>query len=363
MSTLKETRLNTHHRNAGGKMVDFGGWDLPVRYSSQIAEHECVRTKAGLFDVSHMGEIRVTGAGAGAYVNQLVPNNTGRLADGQVMYTPMCLPTGGVIDDLLVYRISDSDYLLCVNAANTDKDVAWVQENKPADVSVENQSPAWSQIAVQGPAAEGILQSLVKEDLSDIRYYWFKSMKVPGGEAIVSRTGYTGEDGFEVYTTSDPGPVWDALLQEGQRAGIQPAGLGARDTLRLEAGMPLYGHELNESRTPYESGIGWTVKLKKGDFIGSDQLRQKRKAGFSSRLVGLELGERNIARQGYAVCNAEGQSIGEVTSGTMSPTLKKPIAFAFVPTEYSEVGTSCKVAIRDRLADATVISTPFYKRS
>ncbi len=363
---LKRTPLNQWHRDHGAKMVDFGGWDMPVQFAGILAEHQAVRERAGLFDVSHMGEVRIRGNDALAFIQHLITNDAGALEIGQAQYTVMVNDDGGVIDDLLVYRLDGDDYLLVINAATTPKDVAWI-EARAADfggsLDVTDECDQWAQLAIQGPRAEDILSPLVPSDLSAIRYYRATFTEFEGSRALVSRTGYTGEDGFEVYLPPEKATALaDAVLESGAAAGIAPIGLGARDTLRLEAGMLLYGNDMDESRSPVEAGLRWLIKPDKGDFIGKSVLQAQLEAGTSERLVGFELLERGVPRHGYELCGADGESIGEVTSGSFSPTLQKGIGVGYVPSAGADVDASLKVVVRGRKLEARVVKTPFYRR-
>jgi len=345
-------------------MVEFCGWLMPVQYSGLVNEHNGVRNQVGLFDVSHMGEIRVRGNQAETFVDTITCNDVTRLADEQIQYSLMTYPEGTVVDDLLVYRVSGNEYLLVVNAANLDKDWAWVQKHAPDfDVSVVNESDQTAQIAVQGPKAQTTLQKLVSIDLTDIKYYWFKNVEVDGKPALVSRTGYTGEDGFEIYT--DPQyavDIWKALMKAGEEFQIQPAGLGARDSLRLEAKMPLYGNEMDQTTTVLEAGLNWAVKLKtKTDFIGKKALLEQKKAGLKRKLVCFIMEGRGIARHGYKVVS-DGQETGQVTSGTHSPTLKKAIGMAYVPIGKKKPGTEISIQIRAKEQPARVVKE-LYQRN
>src|SRR5215469_14687122 len=330
-TSLKRTPLYEQHLALGARLVEFGGWEMPVQYSSILEEHRAVRTRAGLFDVSHMGEFKVEGKDALAFLQYLVPNDVGRLAIYQALYTQLCLPSGGTIDDLIIYHLAENHYMLVVNAANIDKDFAWVEKQaKNFDVQAINQSDATALLALQGPEAQAILQPLTGEDLSAIRYYHYAPGMVDGINCIISRTGYTGEDGFELYCASvNVIKLWQDLLASGKKHGLLPAGLGARDTLRLEAGYCLYGHELDETTNPLEAGLGWTVKLNKEDFIGHDALAKIKEQGLKRKLVGIEMVERGVCRGGYAIY-ADGQQIGALTSGTPSPTLNKNIGMGYV---------------------------------
>ena len=360
---MKQTPLYENHRQLGGKIVDFGGWALPVQYSGILEEHEAVRTRAGLFDVSHMGELLMQGPAAQANLQNLLTNDLSLIQIGQCLYSPMCAPDGGTVDDLLVYRLSEMDWLLVVNATNTDADEAWIRQRLIGNVQMINQSADYGQLAIQGPNAERILQRLADVELGDIRFYRFRQNILIGGvPALVSRTGYTGEDGFEIYLpASETSRVWDRLLEEGQADGLIPAGLGARDTLRFEASLPLYGQELSRDITPLEAGLGRFVKLEKSTFIGREALVSQLAAGVPRHLVGLEMIERGVARCHYEI-QAAGQPAGHVTSGSFSPSLKKNIALALVESRYAEPGTPLDVIIRGKAAAAQVIALPFYRR-
>jgi aminomethyltransferase len=366
MSDLKKTPLNAAHRALQAKMVDFGGWDMPVQYPTGIIEeHTAVRTKAGLFDVSHMGEFRVKGPQALAYLDHLTPNAVSKLVDGQVQYTAMLYPNGTFVDDLLIYREGPEEFLLVVNASNIDKDFAWATEQAQGfDVAVSNESDATGQIAIQGPKAEAILQTLSDLPLKDIVYYHFRHGRVAGRDVLVSRTGYTGEDGFEVYCpAADTEHLWNAMLAAGQGEGLIPTGLGCRNTLRLEARLALYGHEISDQIHALEAGLGWIVKLDKGDFIGAEALRKVKAEGLTRRLVGFKTFEkRDIARDGMPVL-VDGQPAGFVTSGAPSPTCGINLGLAYVPVDQAAVGQRIAIEIRGRACPAEVIPTPFYKRA
>jgi aminomethyltransferase len=357
---LKKTPLNAVEHELGGKMVDFGGWELPVQFTSILDEHQAVRTHAGLFDVSHMGEILVKGPDAMSLLQRTTCNDISKLDDGRAQYNGLLYPTAGFVDDILVYRMAADDYFVVVNAANSDKDFEWLREcAKGMDVKVTNASAAYAQLALQGPNAEKILQPFTNVDLSAMKYYRFSRGKVDGAEAIVSRTGYTGEDGFEIYVSPTDGPrIFKKLLETGE---VAPCGLGARDTLRLEAKMALYGNDIDHSTTPLEADLGWIVKLEKGDFMGRDVLERERSEGPKRKLVGFEMVDRGIARHGYPVVDGK-EEIGVVTSGTHSPTLKKPIGLAYLPLNKSAPGTEFMVLIRGKEARARVVPTPFYRR-
>lgn len=360
---MRTTPLYEKHLELKGKIIDFGGWALPVEYSGILLEHEAVRTKAGLFDVSHMGEITAKGEDAEKYLQMVLTNDISVLSNGQIAYTTMCYPDGGVVDDLLVYKNSNVDYLLVVNASNTDKDFQWLKEQVFGNVEVENVSEGYAQLAIQGPEAQTILQKLVSEDLNDIEFYRFKNdVNINGIKALVSRTGYTGEDGFELYFNAEDGPkMWDMLLETGKEEGIVPAGLGARDTLRFEAALPLYGQEIDKDITPLEAGLGFCVKFAKDDFIGKEALATQKSEGLKRKVVGFEMVERGIPRSHYEVY-ADGKKIGYVTTGTFSPTLKKNIGLALIETEYSKEGTDIEILIRNKNVKAKVIKKPFYTK-
>lgn len=364
---LKKTPLNSLHRELGGKMVDFGGWDMPVQYTAGvIEEHMRTRTAAGLFDVSHMGEIWVEGPDAISFVNGLTTNDVTKLVDGQAHYSAFTNENGGVVDDLLVYRFGPEKLLLVVNAATTDKDWNWITSHRTNEsVTLTNASSDYCQIAVQGPNAVEILQHLTETDLSSIKYYWFSTGKVDGVDSIISRTGYTGEDGFEVYAKPEfAGQLWKKLLETGRYGepdGILPAGLAARNTLRLESAMSLYGHELSDDITPLESGLGWITKLQKGDFVGREVLAAQKENGVARKLVGFEMIDRGIARDGFDVYVA-GEKVGIVTSASPAPYLKKNIGLAFLPPEFANIGQEIKIDVRGKQLAALVIETPFYRR-
>lgn len=363
MTELKRTPLYPVYAEYGGKTIDFGGWELPVQFSGILDEHEAVRTRAGLFDVSHMGEIEVKGSDALANIQQWITNDASKIEIGQAMYSPMCYPDGGCVDDLLVYRLQADRYLLVVNAANIDKDYEWVKQNAKGDVEITNLSPQIAQLAVQGPSAEKILQKLTEFDLSAIKYYWFaQEVPVGGLRCLVSRTGYTGEDGFELYVAAEhAADLWRKILDTGKEEGIVPTGLGARDTLRFEAKLPLYGQEISASISPLEAGLGMFVKLDKGDFIGRAALARQKEEGPKRKLVGFEMVERGIPRSHYEV-QVDGRKIGEVTTGTMGPTVKKNIGLALIETEYAKIGQELDVIIRSKPVKGVIVKTPFYKR-
>ncbi len=360
---LKKTPLNAVARELGGKMFDFGGWDLPVQFSGILEEHKAVRERAGLFDVSHMGEVTVTGADALRLLQETTCNDVSKMQDGWCQYNGLLYPTGGFVDDVLIYRHGQDDYLIVVNASNSDRDFEWIRDcAEGMDVEVRNDSERYAQLALQGPRAESILQTLTEIDLAGIGYYRFTRGLVEGSDAIVSRTGYTGEDGFEVYVSPDAAPgLFRKILRQGEAEGLLPCGLGARDTLRLEAKMALYGNDIDHSTTPLEADLAWIVKLDKGEFNGRDVLAREKAEGVRRKLAGFEMVDRGIARHGYPIVDG-GQDVGVVTSGTHSPTLKKAIGLAYLPPEKTAVGTEISILIRGKEVRARVMPTPFYKR-
>jgi aminomethyltransferase len=363
---MKQTPLNAVHKALGARMVPFGGWEMPVQYAGVIEEHQAVRERAGLFDVSHMGEIEVRGTEALALVQRLTTNDAAKLVDGQIQYSALCYPDGGVVDDVTLYRSSATHFLFCVNASNTDKDFAWMQqvhaESGLAGATLTNRSPEFAQLALQGPKAPAILARLTAVPLNAIAYYHFREGEVGGAPALISRTGYTGEDGFELYLPAAAAvDLWHRLLEAGQGDGLVPIGLGARDTLRLEKGYALYGHELSPRISPLEAGLGWIVKLEKGDFVGRDALVAQKAAGIPRKLVGLVMAERGIPREGYPVYAGDRQ-VGTVTSGTLSPSLKNGIALALVETASAVPDAELLIGIRDRKFRAKIVKPPFVKR-
>jgi len=361
---MKKTRFNELHKKLGGKMIEFVGWEMPVEYSGIIPEHMAVRTKAGLFDVSHMGEVLVTGKDALAYVQHLTPNDAGKLAPGQVQYTALMTPESTFVDDMLVYCMGPEEYFLVVNAANDDKDFAWIAgHTKGFAVKVEHQSDVYSQLALQGPLAETILQPLTDIDLAGMKSFHWAKGKVAGKPCLVSRTGYTGEDGFEIYTTDpDPAVIWTTLVDKGGPLGLLPIGLGARDTLRLESKLMLYGNDISDKTTVLEADLKWIVKLQKGDFLGKPVIEKQLAEGLTRKLVGFEMAEPGIARPHYPVYY-KGQKVAEVASGTFSPLLRKAIGLVYLPIDGTAVGTEFEIEIRGKKAKARVVPTPFYKRA
>jgi aminomethyltransferase len=364
----EKTPLYDEHLKAGGRMVEFAGFELPVQYTGLAEEHHAVRTQAGLFDVSHMGEITISGPRSLDFVQLVSCNDHQKMAIGRAQYTGIMYPEATFVDDTLVHKLADDEFLLVVNAANRHKDFAYLQELAQDfdGVEVRDLSDQYAQIALQGPLAQEVLQPLTPVDLSEIKYYRFVHGEVAGTRALIARTGYTGEDGFEVYVEPPGAPgLWQAVLTEGEPKGVQPAGLGARDTLRFEAGMSLYGNDIDHTTTPLEAGLGWIVKLKnKGDFIGRDVLERQKEQGVDRRLVGFEMLDRGIARHGYPVMlgQTESEPVGFVTSGTQSPTLGKALGMVYLPTEATEIGTEFLVQIRKRTAPARVVELPFYSR-
>jgi aminomethyltransferase len=361
--TLKKTPLTEEHRRLGGKLVPFAGYEMPVLFASALEEHLAVRRTVGLFDVSHMGEVFITGADALALIQRLTCNNVEKLQDGQIHYSALMTPAGTFIDDLLVHRFNGQKFMLCVNAANRVKDFQWIQSHVQGDVRAEDLSDAYTQIAIQGPKALETLQPLVDVELAPIKYYWFTEGKVCGVPAIIARTGYTGEDGFEIYFAPDPAPaIWQKLLETGAPFGVQPCGLACRNTLRLEAKMALYGNDIDDTTTVLEADLEWICKLKKGEFIGRDALLKQKETGLARKLVGFEMVERGIARDHYPVL-IDGQPVSHVTSGSYAPYLEKNIGLAYLPIAHTAVGTRFQVEIRGKRTEAQVVPTPFYKRN
>jgi len=359
---IKKTPLNAIHRQLGARMVSFAGWDMPVQYAGPMPEHLAVRTKAGLFDVSHMGEIELKGATALESVQKVTCNDASKLAIGQAQYSALTTPQGTFVDDILVHRMGEKHFFICVNASNQDKDYAWIRDHALAGTDVLFRSPEFAQIALQGPRALEILQPLTDLNLSQIKYYWFAKGKCTGVDTIVARTGYTGEDGFEVYCEPRHAEmIWCAMMESGKPHGIQPTGLAARNTLRLEAKMTLYGHEIDDTTTVLEADLAWICKLEKGDFIGRPVLLKQREEGIKRILAGFETIERGIARDDYPV-QLDGRIIGKVTSGSPAPFLQKNIGLIYLPVGRNAVGTEFEVIIREKPVKARVVPTPFYKR-
>ncbi|MGI6703954.1 MAG: glycine cleavage system aminomethyltransferase GcvT [Clostridia bacterium] len=365
MDNLKKTSLFPSYKKHGAKLVDYAGWSMPVEFSGLTREHEAVRTAAGLFDVSHMGEIEVKGKEATEYLQYLLTNNIGIMHDNQIIYAFMCYENGGVVDDLLVYKYSAGHYLLVVNAANMEKDYQWMLDQKgDYQVEIDNLSDQFSEVALQGPKAEAILQRLTDTDLSKVPSFYLKrDVKIAGANCLLSRTGYTGEDGFEIYLGHEDAPlVWEKILEVGKADGVVPVGLGARDTLRFEAALPLYGNEISQDISPLEAGLGYFVKFDKGDFIGREALFAQKQEGPARKLIGFEMTERGIPRHGYPVLS-EGKEIGFVTTGYYSPTLGKSIGFALVQKEYANLGDTVEIQIRKKTAKAKIVDKRFYAKN
>lgn len=365
MGKLKRTSLFSAYEKYGAKLVDYAGWSMPVEFSGLTFEHEAVRTAAGLFDVSHMGEIEVKGKDAAKYLQNLLTNDIEAMENNQVIYSFMCYDSGGVVDDLLIYRYDEDHYLLVVNAANTEKDYRWMTEHKDDYiVSIDNVSDLISEMALQGPKAEIILNRLTDTDLSKIQAFHLKrNVKISGVDCLISRTGYTGEDGFEIYLSNENAlPVWESILQAGKADGLVPVGLGARDTLRFEAALPLYGNEISEDISPLEAGFGYFVKLDKGDFIGRKALFEQKQKGASRKLAGFEMIDNGIPRHGYDVLSKK-KVVGSVTTGYYSPTLKKSIGFALIQKEHAELGNIIDIQIRRRVAKAVIADKRFYRKN
>lgn len=364
---LRKTALNAVHRQMGAKMVDFGGWDMPVEYSGLIAEHMAVRTAVGVFDVSHMGDILVRGPQALDAVQHIGMNDAAKLQRGQAHYSALLYPEGTFVDDVIVHKLGDNDYLLVINAGTREKDVSWVQKNvRGFRCHAQDLSDYYTQLAIQGPRAVDVLRKLTNADLSSIKNYWFTYGTVCGlPNTMIARTGYTGEDGFEIYVPADEPTstrVWKEVLEAGKEFGILPCGLGARNTLRLESKMALYGHEISDTINVWEADLGRFCKMEKPEFIGRDSLERAKAEGLKRILVGLEMIERGIGRDGYKVFSESGEQIGYVTSGSPAPFLKKNIALAYVPPSYSQIGSVVLVEVRAQKIKAQVVQTPFYKR-
>ncbi|MHA4736459.1 glycine cleavage system aminomethyltransferase GcvT [Dyadobacter sp. MSC1_007] len=359
---MKTVPLHQLHIRLGAKMVPFAGFEMPVRYSSDLDEHHTVRNGVGVFDVSHMGEFSVKGPGALALIQKVSANDASTLYDGKVQYSYLPNSTGGVVDDFLVYRVKEDEYFLVVNASNIEKDWNWIQSHNTEGVAMENLSDSLCLLAVQGPKATAALQKLTSEDLTSMEYYTFKVGEMAGiKDVIISATGYTGAGGFEIYVKNeDAEQMWNAIFEAGEEFGIKPVGLGARDTLRLEKGFCLYGNDIDDETSPLEAGLGWVTKFTK-DFINSDALKQQKEAGLTKKLVGFEMIDRGIPRGHYELCDAEGNKLGEVTSGTQSPTLQKGIGMGYVPTAFSKPETEIFVKVRDKLLKAKTVKLPFVK--
>ena len=360
-TSVRRTPFYEFHRDAGAKLVDFAGFEMPVRYTGDVREHLAVRNGVGLFDISHMGEFEVRGDGAQAYLDQVVTNHVGGLAIGQALYSPMCRPDGGIVDDLLVYRDAEH-YMVVVNASNIAKDFAWMESQRPAGVTLVDKSASTALLAIQGPKAAEVLRPHVPAEVLDLGYYRFTTGTLFGTPATISRTGYTGEDGFELYfDVAHAKAVWEAILAAGAPHGLELIGLGARDTLRLEMGYMLYGNDIDDVTTPLEAGLGWTVKLQKGDFTGRDVLAKQKADGLKKRLVGFQLDGRRMPRHGMAI-HAGGRPVGVVTSGTFSPSLERPIGMGYVEVAHAATGTSLEIMAGSTALSARVTARPFYTR-
>jgi aminomethyltransferase len=364
-SELRKTPLHARHRASNARMVPYAGWDMPVEYSGITSEHLAVRTRAGVFDVSHMGEIEIAGKNALAAVQRISSNDASQLQTGQAQYAALTTPDGTFVDDMLVYRMASSHFMLVVNAANAAKDFAWISEQIKAvgDVAAIDSSSRYALIAVQGPASREVLQPLTAVELGDLGYYHFGYGEVASARATISRTGYTGEDGFEIFVPPNVADrVWQAVLESGRSADVIPCGLGARDTLRLEAAMRLYGNDIDETTSVLEAGLGWTIGWKKDDFIGRDRLLEQKERGVTRKLVGFEMIDRAIARHGYSVLSGD-RPVGVVTSGTQTPFLKKAIGMAYLPTDLHAVGAEIDIDVRGRVSKARIVPLPFYSRT
>jgi len=367
---IRKTALNAVHRGMGARMVEFNGWEMPVEYPATgglIAEHLAVRTRAGIFDVSHMGDIRIAGPQALEATQHITMNDASRLAIGQAQYSALLYPQGTFVDDVIVHRLGEQEFLLVINAGTREKDFNWVHENvRGFNCTAENLSDDFTQIAIQGPRAQELLQQLTDADLGGVKFYWFTHGTLCGLKSIlIARTGYTAEDGFEIYVPADEATsarVWNEVLKAGREFNALPCGLGARNTLRLEGRLPLYGHEISESISVWEAGLDRFCKMEKGDFVGRSALERARAAGLKRTLAGLEMVERGIARDGYKVLDEGGREVGYVTSGSHAPFLKKNIAVAYVPPSLAEIGTQLRVEIRGQGVGAKVVPTPFYRR-
>ncbi len=360
---MRRTKLNQIHKNLKGKMIDFFGWEMPVQYKGIIDEHLAVRNKVGLFDVSHMGEMIVSGKQPFEFVQYLTPNDVSQLSPGKAQYSALTTQEGTFVDDLLVYCLEPKLYLLVVNASNIEKDYAWLlKHRKDFDVTVENKSEEYTQLALQGPRALEMFQPLTDIKLDALNPFEFEYGKSVGEDCLISRTGYTGEDGVEIYTlSSHPEKIWEAIMDKGKDFGILPVGLGARDTLRLEAKLMLYGNDIDETTTVLEAGLRWLIKFKKGDFMGREALLKQKREGIKRRIVGFEVLEKGIARHNFPVY-IQREEISKVNSGSFSPYLKKSIGLTYLPVEYKDIGTEFEIGIRNKKVKARVVKTPFYKR-
>jgi aminomethyltransferase len=361
--SLKRTAFYDIHNRLGAKIVEFGGYEMPVQYTGILEEHNRVRESVGMFDVSHMGEVEVWGRGALDFVQKITVNDASKLHEGRVQYSAMCYETGGIVDDLLVYHMGDH-YMLVINAANIPKDLDWLQKHVSGDVRLKNRTDDISLLAVQGPKSLATLQKLTQADLSSLEYYHFLRHKLAGVDMIISRTGYTGELGFELYFPSDVKTgemMWNTIMDAGKEFSIGPVGLGARDTLRLEMGFCLYGHDIDQTTHPLEAGLGWITKLDKGDFVGAEAIRSAKQQGMKRKLVGFSVNDKAFPRQGYAI-HSNNTPIGNVTSGMFSPVLDKSVGLGYVNLEYSKVGTPISIMIRNKPVPAVVAPFPFIKK-
>ncbi|HLU67097.1 MAG TPA: glycine cleavage system aminomethyltransferase GcvT [Kofleriaceae bacterium] len=369
-TSLKRTPLHALHVSRGAKMVEFGGWEMPLQYTGIVAEHRTVRSAAGAFDVSHMGEVSLRGAGAAGAVQRLITGDVGKLSDGAALYTVMCYPDGGIVDDCIVYRRAADDYMIVVNASNTDKDLAWIREHTSGAAEVVDESEETGLIAVQGPRAVALVDRLADADLAAVGRFRFARSAVAGVPCMAARTGYTGEDGFELACPADrAAELWTALLTEGEADGLQPIGLGARDTLRLEARLSLYGNDIDRTTSPLEAGLGWVVAFDAGDFIGKEALLRQKAEGVRRRLIGFRIDGRGIARHGYSIVDRsleggpEAQVIGQVTSGTTGITVGGAIGLGYVPVDRAAPGTRITIDCRGKDVTAEVVKGPFYRRA
>ena len=361
-SHLKKLPLHSEHERFGGRFGAFGEWYVPLYYTSVIEEHEQVRNKVGVFDISHMGEFFVRGKNSRAAINQWITNDAGKLFPGKALYSPVCRENGGIVDDVVIFEEDPENFLIVVNAANIDKDFAWFSAHLPKNVKLENKSSDIALFAVQGPESRPLVASLFDVDLSRISYYHFMKLNSPFGEVVLSETGYTGEEGFELFCPiHNAGKLWHRLFEAGKNFDLKPIGFGARDTLRLESKFLLYGHDMNDETNPLEAGLNWTVGWSKDDFVGKKSLEAEKSRGVKKKLIGFELTERGIAREGCSI-QVDGQAAGKVTSGTFSPTLKKSIGLAYVSTEFSQAGQPLEIEIRGKFQKASIVKTPFYKR-
>ena len=359
---IMRTPLFEAHKRLGAHFIEFAGWEMPVRYTSIIEEHNAVRNSAGLFDVSHLGRINVSGSDAMNFIQRLITNDASQLAKKQALYTLMCYESGTIIDDLLVYKLDDDHFMIVINALNRKKDLEWMEKEKEENVQLKDVSNELAMIALQGPNSEKVLQKLTDYDLSELKYFWTDEMELDGIKVMTSRTGYTGEDGFEIYSFADKiERIWNKILQLGKSESVVPIGLGARDTLRLEACYLLYGNDIDETTTPLEASLSWAVNFDKDYFIGKEKLLEQKEEGVKKKLVGFEMIDRGIPRRGYKVF-VDNDEIGHVTSGTFSPTLKKNIGLGYVEIEYKEIGKEIKIQIRNNFYLARIVKIPFYKR-